>query len=156
MFAISVLAQAEMQSRLLMPESWFAIVSQISVSWLTGDLTNQNAESAISHDKQIRQESRLTSVDLNLKNIVYWRLSAVEIKKTFLCSFMFISCFMYIWKDNRSRAAWIEALQLSVTTRQLKSHKTVFVTRAGKMSQNVHGLIMSYRPFLFYFDFRFL
>ncbi len=35
---------------------------------LTGDLTNHNAESTILSDKQISQESRLTSVDLNLKN----------------------------------------------------------------------------------------
>ncbi len=29
-------------------------------AWLTGDLTNHNAKSAILSDKQIRQESRLT------------------------------------------------------------------------------------------------
>ncbi len=33
--------------------------------WLIGDLTNHNAESTILSDKQTRQESRLTSVDLN-------------------------------------------------------------------------------------------
>ncbi len=51
-------------------------------AWLTGDLTNHNEESAILSDKQFWQERnvRLTSVDLNLKNGVYWRLSAVEIK----------------------------------------------------------------------------
>ncbi len=46
--------------------------------WLTGDLTNHNAKSAILSDKQSRQESRLTSRDLNLKIGVYWHLSAVE------------------------------------------------------------------------------
>ncbi len=49
-------------------------------AWLIGDLINHNAESAILPDKQIRQESRLTSVDLNFKNCVYCRLSTVEIK----------------------------------------------------------------------------
>ncbi len=39
-------------------------------AWLTGDLTNHNAESALLLDKHIRQESRLTSVDFNLKNCV--------------------------------------------------------------------------------------
>ncbi len=38
-------------------------------AWLTGDLTNHNAESAILSDKQIRQESIFTSVDLNLKTL---------------------------------------------------------------------------------------
>ncbi len=39
--------------------------------------------------KQIRQENRLISVDINLKNIVYWRLTADETKYIL----MFISCF---------------------------------------------------------------
>ncbi len=39
---------------------------------LTGNLTNHKAKSAIFlTNKQTRQESRLTSVDLNLKNGVY-------------------------------------------------------------------------------------
>ncbi len=41
-----------------------------SRNWLTGDLTNHNAESAILPNKQIRQESRLTSVNFNLKKMV--------------------------------------------------------------------------------------
>ncbi len=49
-------------------------------AWLTGHLTNHNAESAILPDKQIRQDSRLTVENINLTNIVYWCLSAVEIK----------------------------------------------------------------------------
>lgn len=43
-------------------------------------LSRELAESAILSDKQIRHESRLTLVDLNLKNGVYRCLSAVEIK----------------------------------------------------------------------------
>ncbi len=58
-------------------------------AWLTGDLTNNNAESAFLSGKQIRQENRLISVDINLKNIVYWRLTADETKYVL----MFISCF---------------------------------------------------------------
>ncbi len=36
-------------------------------AWLTGDLTNHNTESTILSVKQIKQESRLTSVDLNFE-----------------------------------------------------------------------------------------
>ncbi len=57
-------------------------------AWLTRDLTNNNAESAILPDKQIRQESRLTSVDLNLKKS-YWRLLVVEIKYIVVHSCLF-------------------------------------------------------------------
>ncbi len=60
--------------------SFTSVIDHSQRAWLTGNLTNNNAESIILPDKQIRQESRLTSVDLNLKNCVYWRLSAVEIK----------------------------------------------------------------------------
>ncbi len=37
---------------------------------LTGDLTNHNTESTVLSNKQIRQESRLTSLDLNVKYCV--------------------------------------------------------------------------------------
>ncbi len=46
---------------------------------MTGDLTNHNSESAILSVKQTRKESRLTSVDLNLKNGMYC-LSVVEMR----------------------------------------------------------------------------
>ncbi len=57
-------------------------------------------------------DRRLMSVDLNLKNGVYWRLSADETR--YFLMFMFIS-----GKEEEmigSRAAWTEALQWSVTT----------------------------------------
>ncbi len=59
-------------------------------AWLAGDLTNHKAESTILSDKQTRQESRLTLVDLNLKKGVCWCLSMVKIKHVW-CSFIFIS-----------------------------------------------------------------
>ncbi len=49
---------------------------------------SQNPSTILS-EKQFRQESRLTLVDLNLKNGVYWYLSAVETKYLL----MFISYF---------------------------------------------------------------
>ncbi len=42
-------------------------VNPLQGAWLTGDLTNHNVVSTILSDKQTRQESRLTWVDLNLK-----------------------------------------------------------------------------------------
>ncbi len=57
-----------------------ATIDRPQIAWLKGDLTNHNDKSAILPDKQIRQDSRLTSVDLNLKMFVYWCLSMVKIK----------------------------------------------------------------------------
>ncbi len=47
-------------------------------AWLTGGLTNHNAESVILSDKQISQASRLNLVDLNLRKAVHWHLSMFE------------------------------------------------------------------------------
>lgn len=49
-------------------------------AWLTGCLTNHKAVFAILPDKQTWQACRLTLMDLNLTNVVYWHLSTVEIK----------------------------------------------------------------------------
>ncbi len=56
-------------------------------AWLTGNQTNHNAKSAILSNKQTRQESRLTSVDLNLKKCVYWPIRCLQTVMTvfFLC-----------------------------------------------------------------------
>ncbi len=48
-----------------------ATLDRPQIAWLIGDLTNQNDKSAILPDKQIRQDSRLTLVDLNLKTFVW-------------------------------------------------------------------------------------
>ncbi len=45
-------------------------------------------------DKQIRQEIRLSSVDLNLKKIVFIDIFSQLKQDTFLCSFMFILCYV--------------------------------------------------------------
>ncbi len=50
------------------------LINPLLEVWWTGDLTNHNAKSAILSNKQTRQESRLMSVDLNLKNCVYYVL----------------------------------------------------------------------------------
>ncbi len=84
-------------------------------AWLAGDLTNPNA--AILSNKQIRQESRLTLVNLNLKNGVYWRLSAVKIKH--LLMFIHVYLIHAVSKYEKmmgSCATWTEPLQRSVTT----------------------------------------
>ncbi len=102
---------------------WQAIDPSLR-AWLTGDLTNYNAESAICLTN--KSDGRvLTSVNLNLKNGVYWRLSAVEINM-FWCSFMFILCFKYIWKDDRFTCLLNWGVSL-ICYDSLKSHKTVFI-----------------------------
>ncbi len=85
-------------------------------AWLIGDLINHNAESAILPDKQIRQESRLTSVDLNFKNCVYCRLSTVEIKYVLIFIHVYFMLLSKYEKMIGSCAAWTEVLQWSVTT----------------------------------------
>ncbi len=77
--------------------------------WLTVDLTNHNTEFTIFSDEQIRQESRLTSVDFNLKT-VYWRLFHGGNKITFdVHSRLLVLC-LYLSKEEEmisSRTAWI-------------------------------------------------
>ncbi len=83
-------------------------------AWLTGDLTNHNTESAILSDKQIRQENRLSSVDLKMVCIdVFPRLNKIR-SDVHSCLFHALSkCEKTI--DSRA-AAWTEAIQPSVTT----------------------------------------
>ncbi len=62
--------------------------------WLTDDLTNHNAESAIfvqQTNKQTRQEIRLTLVDFNFKKVCFDIFPWLK-QDTFWCSFIFISC----------------------------------------------------------------
>ncbi len=81
--------------RVLQTEFKYSVIDLSPGGWLTGNLINDQAESAILSDKQTRQESRLMSVDLNLKNGVYWQLSQLK-QETFWCSFMFIVCYRFI------------------------------------------------------------
>ncbi len=83
---------------------------------MTGDLTNHNAESAILSDKQFRQESRLTSVDLNeeemgvLTSFRGWNKIPSDVH-----SFLFHEITSKEKEIISSHAAWIETQQ-SVTT----------------------------------------
>ncbi len=69
---------------------------------LTGNLTNHKAKSAIFFLTNKPDESRLTSVDLSLKNGVYWRISVVETG----CLLMFIHVYLMLEIKKRGRDDW--------------------------------------------------
>ncbi len=92
-------------------------LNPINPSLGIGDLTNHKTESAILSGTQTRQESRLTLVDLSLKNSVYWCLSAVQNKiASDVRSCLFCAMTSKEEVMIRSNAAWTEVLQRSVAT----------------------------------------
>ncbi len=97
--------------------------------WLTGDLTNHNAESAI-FVQQTNQTGE--QINVNLKKMVCIDVFLWLKQNTFWCSFMFISCFNKIWKDDRftRRLNWGTT---AICHDTLKSHKMVFVVGSDKI-----------------------